>query len=104
MKVSTFHIMKSISRPEFNRKKLPVLPDNRMYYLPYFAGAGQHILLVISYAEKQDSLYSMSVSILNISVFDTLVSENFEFYHDQAGMMLSKAALLIVKNNVCSLV
>jgi len=54
---------------------------------------------------KQDSLlFDAGFNKCSIPVFDTLVSDNFEFYHDQAGMMLSKAAFInSVKNNVCSL-
>jgi CubicO group peptidase (beta-lactamase class C family) len=55
--------------------------------------------------KKQDSLlFDIGFNTCNISVFETLVSDNFEFYHDQAGMMLSKTAFInSVKNNVCNL-
>lgn len=55
--------------------------------------------------EKQDSLlFNIGFNNCSIPVFETIVSDNFEFYHDQAGMMLSKTAFInSVKNNVCSL-
>ncbi len=55
--------------------------------------------------KKQDSLlFDVGFNTCNIPEFETLVSDNFEFYHDQAGMMLSKTAFInSVKNNVCSL-
>lgn len=53
----------------------------------------------------QDSLlFDVGFNTCSIPTFETLVSDNFEFYHDQAGTMLSKAAFInSVKNNVCSL-
>ena len=55
--------------------------------------------------KKQDSLlFDVGFNTCSIPIFETLVSDNFEFYHDQAGTMLSKAAFInSVKNNVCSL-
>jgi CubicO group peptidase (beta-lactamase class C family) len=55
--------------------------------------------------KKLDSLlFDDGFNTCSIPVFDSLVSDNFEFYHDQAGTMLSKVAFInCVKNNVCSL-
>jgi CubicO group peptidase (beta-lactamase class C family) len=55
--------------------------------------------------KTQDSLlFEVGFNNCNIPTFEKLVSDNFEFYHDQAGTMLSKAAFISsVKNNVCSL-
>ena len=55
--------------------------------------------------KTQDSiLFDIGFNQCSIPVFEKLVSDNFEFYHDQAGTMLSKAAFInSVKNNVCSL-
>ena len=55
--------------------------------------------------KTQDSiLFDVGFNQCSIPVFEKLVSDNFEFYHDQAGTMLSKAAFInSVKNNVCSL-
>src|SRR5260221_9870316 len=55
--------------------------------------------------KKLDSLlFDTGFNTCSIPVFDSLVSDNFEFYHDQAGTMLSKVAFInSVKNNVCSL-
>lgn len=55
--------------------------------------------------KKQDSLlFDVGFNTCNIPAFEMLVSDNFEFYHDQAGTMLSKVAFInSVKNNVCSL-
>ncbi|WP_299285733.1 class A beta-lactamase-related serine hydrolase, partial [uncultured Mucilaginibacter sp.] len=55
--------------------------------------------------KKQDSLlFDVGFNTCNLPAFEMLVSDNFEFYHDQAGMMLTKAAFInSVKNNVCGL-
>ena len=108
MKVSTFRIMKFISRLEFNPlKKIACTAWTIIAFIICYTAQAQVSTSSSLYhtLKKQDSLlFDVGFNTCNIPVFDTLVSENFEFYHDQAGMMLSKAAFInSVKNNVCSL-
>ncbi|MCD6064045.1 MAG: beta-lactamase [Flavipsychrobacter sp.] len=55
--------------------------------------------------QKQDSLlFSEGFNKCDIGQFEKLVSENFEFYHDEAGIMSSKAAFIAsIKDGICKL-
>jgi len=108
MKESILRFKKSMGRLQFEKLKMIVYAA-----LTIIAGITcQAVHAQVSTSSslyqtirKQDSLlFDAGFNKCSIPVFDTLVSDNFEFYHDQAGMMLSKAAFInSVKNNVCSL-
>ncbi len=54
--------------------------------------------------EKDSLLFNLGFNNCDIRQFENLVSENFEFYHDQAGIINSKAAFISgIKNGVCTL-
>jgi len=55
--------------------------------------------------KMQDSLlFDVGFNTCNLPQFQKVVSDNFEFYHDQAGITSSKAGFINdVKKNVCSL-
>ncbi len=108
MNVSTVHIKKSVSKINFNRLKkiagaaLAIIAVFACHSTRAQVGTSSSLYQTI---KKQDSLlFDVGFNTCHIPAFETLVSDNFEFYHDQAGMMLSKAAFInSVKNNVCSL-
>src|SRR5579872_7452126 len=43
---------------------------------------------------KDSLLFTVGFNMHDISLFDSLISENFEFYHDEAGITSSKSAFL----------
>ena len=53
--------------------------------------------------QKNDSLlFDEGFNNCDLRQFEQLVSDHFEFYHDEAGVISSKAAFITsVKNNVC---
>ncbi len=54
--------------------------------------------------EKDSLLFDVSFNTCDISQFENLVSDNFEFYHDKAGITNSKAAFISgIKNGLCKL-
>ncbi len=103
-----FRCKKFVNRIPINRLK-----RNACFALIFIAGIGCDTTQaqvstsssLYQTIEKQDSLlFDVGFNTCSIPVFDSLVSDNFEFYHDQAGMMPSKPAFInSVKNNVCSL-
>ncbi len=108
MNVSTVRIIKSVSNINFNRLKK--IAGAALAVIAVFTCHTTRAQVSISSSlyqtiKKQDSLlFDVGFNTCHIPAFETLVSDNFEFYHDQAGMMLSKAAFInSVKNNVCSL-
>ncbi len=54
---------------------------------------------------KQDSLlFNIGYNTCDIHQFENIISDSFEFYHDQAGIINSKADFITsVKNNICKL-
>ncbi len=54
---------------------------------------------------QQDSLlFNVGFNTCEVSVFDSLVSNDFEFYHDQSGITPSKDVFMeITKNGLCNL-
>lgn len=108
MKISTIHGKKFVNRLKFNQLKKVAFTTLAISAIIAFHPAQAQVSTSSSLYQtlkKQDSLlFNVGFNTCNISAFETLVSDNFEFYHDQAGMMLSKAAFInSVKNNVCSL-
>ncbi len=108
MKVSSFRIRKSVSKLNFNQlKKIACAALTIIAVITCHTSKAQVSTSSSLYQtlKKQDSLlFDVGFNTCNIPAFETLVSDNFEFYHDQAGMMLSKTAFInSVKNNVCSL-
>jgi hypothetical protein len=54
--------------------------------------------------EKDSLLFNLGFNNCDIAQFENLVSENFEFYHDQAGITNSKAAFISgIQNGLCKL-
>jgi CubicO group peptidase (beta-lactamase class C family) len=57
-----------------------------------------------SIKEKDSLLFNIGFNTCDIKQFEILVSENFEFYHDQAGITNSKAEFISgIKNGFCKL-
>ena len=53
---------------------------------------------------KDSLLFNVGFNTCDISQFENLVSDNFEFYHDKAGMTLSKSAFISsIKDGLCKL-
>jgi CubicO group peptidase (beta-lactamase class C family) len=54
--------------------------------------------------EKDSLLFTIGFNTCDIKQFQNLVSENFEFYHDQVGITNSKAAFISgIQNGLCKL-
>jgi CubicO group peptidase (beta-lactamase class C family) len=54
--------------------------------------------------EKDSLLFNLGFNACDIKQFENLVSETFEFYHDQAGITNSKAAFISgIQNGLCKL-
>lgn len=54
--------------------------------------------------EKDSLLFNIGFNNCDISQFKTLVSDNFTFYHDQAGITKSKAEFILgIENGLCRL-
>jgi hypothetical protein len=55
--------------------------------------------------KSNDSLlFNVGFNTCDIKQFETLVSDNFEFYHDKSGATMSKAAFIeSIKNGLCKL-
>jgi hypothetical protein len=52
--------------------------------------------------EMLDSLFFDAYNNCKLEVFETLISEDIEFYHDRGGLSTSKSGLITsLKNNVC---
>jgi CubicO group peptidase (beta-lactamase class C family) len=108
MKVSSFHGIKPLIGATLNHLKKVV--SATLIIIAVIACHNSKAQVSTSSSlyqtlKKQDSLlFDVGFNTCNIPAFEMLVSDNFEFYHDQAGTMLSKAAFInSVKNNVCSL-
>ncbi len=53
---------------------------------------------------KDSILFNVGFNTCDINQFENLVSDNFEFYHDKAGVTNSKAAFISnIKNGLCKL-
>lgn len=51
--------------------------------------------------EKDSLLFNIGFNTCDISQFDALLSENFEFYHDKSGISDRKKFLSDLKNGLC---
>lgn len=68
------------------------------------AQVGKRDQLYITLKEKDSLLFNEGFNKCSISQFEKLLSESFEFYHDQGGITSSKKAFIEgVKKNVCTL-
>ncbi len=70
------------------------------------ASAQNHERDALFYVLKsQDSLlFNVGYNQCDLKQFETLVSEDFEFYHDKSGATLSKAAFLTsIKEGLCKM-
>lgn len=67
--------------------------------------AQNNSFVLFNLLKTHDSLlFEVGYNTCNTSVFDNLLSDNFEFYHDEAGTTLSKAKFIAdFKQNVCGL-
>ncbi len=77
-----------------------------LYLLPFFLFAQvNHSNELFKILKANDSLlFNLGFNNCDLSQFEKLVSENFEFYHDQAGITSTKAAFILgVKNGLCKL-
>ena len=53
---------------------------------------------------KDSLLFNLGFNNCDIAQFDNLVSDNFEFYHDQGGIVKSKAEFILnIKSGVCNI-
>lgn len=54
--------------------------------------------------DKDSLLFNVGFNTCDISQFERLISDDFEFYHDEAGMMASKAVFISsIREGVCNL-
>ncbi|MBI2416399.1 MAG: nuclear transport factor 2 family protein [Ignavibacteriales bacterium] len=54
--------------------------------------------------DKDSLLFSIGFNTCDISQFDSLISENFEFYHDKAGITGTKAAFIAsIRDGLCKM-
>jgi CubicO group peptidase (beta-lactamase class C family) len=54
--------------------------------------------------EKDSLLFNIGFNNCDIVQFENLISENFEFYHDQSGITNSKSAFIVsIENGLCKL-
>ncbi|MBI5726659.1 MAG: nuclear transport factor 2 family protein [Ignavibacteriales bacterium] len=54
--------------------------------------------------DKDSLLFSIGFNTCDIPQFDSLLSENFEFYHDKAGITDSKAAFIAgIRDGLCKM-
>ncbi len=64
--------------------------------------ANDTLFSVLKY--KDSLLFNVGFNHCNTSIFENLLSDNFEFYHDEAGATLSKEKFIAdFKQNVCGL-
>lgn len=72
--------------------------------LTVFGQAEKSSELYKTIKEKDSLLFNLGFNTCDIKQFESLVSEHFEFYHDQAGITNSKAAFISgIKNGLCNL-
>lgn len=73
-------------------------------HIAAFGQAEKSSVLYKSIKEKDSLLFNLGFNNCDIKQFENSVSENFEFYHDQAGITNSKAAFILgIKNGLCKL-
>ena len=60
--------------------------------------------LFLALKTRDSLLFNVGFNTCDIRQFETLVSDSFEFYHDQAGITSSKSAFISgIKNGLCTL-
>src|SRR4051812_46854977 len=53
---------------------------------------------------KDSLLFDVAFNNCDVSPLEDLISDNFEFYHDEAGVMSSKAAFIAsIRDGICKL-
>lgn len=65
------------------------------------AQVGQTSVLYKTILEKDSLLFNVGFNTCDISQFEKLVSENFEFFHDKSGVSDRKKFLGDLKNGLC---
>lgn len=69
-----------------------------------FAQINQSAPLFIGLKAQDSLLFNVGFNTCDITQFETLVSEDFEFYHDKSGVTSSKAAFInSIKDGLCKL-
>ena len=54
--------------------------------------------------DEDSLLFNVGFNTCDINVFESLISDDFEFYHDQGGITLSKSSFIdSIKENICNL-
>jgi CubicO group peptidase (beta-lactamase class C family) len=72
--------------------------------LPTFGQVDKTSALYQTIKEKDSLLFNLGFNNCDIAQFENLVSEHFEFYHDQTGITNSKTAFIAgIKNGLCQL-
>ncbi|MES2616727.1 MAG: serine hydrolase [Bacteroidota bacterium] len=68
-------------------------------------GQGSNSLKLYDIIKEKDSLlFNIGFNTCDIKQFEILLSDNFEFYHDQTGITISKQAFISdIKNGLCQL-
>jgi hypothetical protein len=60
--------------------------------------------LFVTLSSKDSLLFNVGFNTCNLGPFEDLISDDFEFYHDQAGITTSKALFLTsIKEGLCKL-
>ncbi|WP_430400279.1 nuclear transport factor 2 family protein [Flavobacterium sp.] len=60
--------------------------------------------LYITISKRDSLLFNLGFNNCDILQFENLISENFEFYHDQSGITNSKSAFIqSIENGLCKL-
>lgn len=68
------------------------------------AQVDQHSELFRTLAIRDSLLFSVGFNTCDISQFEKLVSDDFEFYHDQSGVLASKAMFIEnTRNGLCKM-
>lgn len=90
-------------KPLFNIFKMKYLFILHIVSITYFASAqvekdSESYLTILS---KDSLLFNIGFNTCDISQFEKLVSENFEFFHDKSGVSDRKKFLNDLKNGLC---
>lgn len=68
-----------------------------------FAQVGQSAPLFKTLKSKDSLLFEVGFNTCDLEQFENLISENFEFYHDEAGITTSKADFIqSIENGICT--
>ncbi len=75
-----------------------------IYQLPAQAQEHQDSPLYTAIKTRDSLLFDRAFNNCDIAVLDTLLSDDFEFYHDKGGITKTKADFITsIKNNICGI-